>query len=173
MTTYVRKQEQQASLHHNNSCRYGLTAAVVVSEPLPSHFPQELGSDGETRSITYHGIDVAVRTYSRRLGIRQITRYFRCREYSAAGEAAAHLRLLNLLLVLKAAFVGILVIFCFIIKFFVCHINQMLYLPLQADHLVFNLPNGRSVEYFFNSHILAFDIYNIVTFGENFKKNSN
>lgn len=54
MITYVRKQEQQASLHHNDICRCGVTAAVVVSEPLPSHFPQELGSDGEARGVAYH-----------------------------------------------------------------------------------------------------------------------
>lgn len=71
------------------------------------HFPQKLFGDRESGGVAYYGVDVAVGAFGCRFFVGDVVRDFGWRENLATAEAAANLRLLQLLLIADAAIVGL------------------------------------------------------------------
>ena len=80
---------------------------ITSPKPPPHHFPQKLFGDREAGGVAYYGVDVAVGAFGCRFFVGDVVRDFGRREDLAAAEAAAKLRLLQLLLVAEAAIVSL------------------------------------------------------------------
>ena len=93
------------------------------------HFPQELFGDRESGGVAYYGVDVAVRAFCCRFFVGDVVRDFGRREDLAAAEAAAKLRLLQLLLVAEAAIVSLA-------KDSVCHIPMLRMLSRLLEFVI-------------------------------------
>lgn len=119
-------------------------ASKNITSPKPPihHFPQKLLGNREAGGVAYYGVDVAVGAFGCRFFVGDVVRDFGRREDLAATEAAAKLRLLQLLLVAEAAIVSLAKGYLFlqtsiVIRPFILYLLHVLVFVVDKDRAHF------------------------------------